>query len=117
MKHTTAILLALIGLAAAAPAQSRLDVSLGRHVQIRVENANHFRVDRVGDHRRVRHDRHYHGDHGRHGHRHHGHHGRWHTETYRVWVDGYWQECGGFGHRFWVPGHYETRTRTIWVRC
>ena len=103
-----AIALALLGLAASAPAQVRVEGSLGRRVQVGVEIAGHHHGDvhRSG----VRHyDPHYN---GRYAHR-----GHWQTECYRVWIPGYWQECGGFGHRYWVTGHYETRSRCVWVRC
>jgi hypothetical protein len=110
MKHAIAIFSALLGLAASAPAQFRLEGSLGRRVQVGVEVAAQHRG---GHHHHGRHDDY------RHGRRHdrHAHRGHWQTECYRVWVPGYWQETGGFGHRYWVPGHYQYRTRTIWVRC
>ena len=101
-----AIALALLGLAASAPAQVRVEGSLGRRVQVGVEISGYHHG---GARHYGRHDRY---DNGRYAHR-----GHWQTECYRVWIPGYWQEVGGFGHRYWVPGHYETRSRSVWVRC
>ncbi len=41
-------------------------------------------------------------------------HGYWRTSTYDVWINGRWV-IGHNGRRCYVPGHYETRVRKVWV--
>jgi hypothetical protein len=130
MVHVSKIVLALLGLAALAPAQFRIEGSLGRHIQVGLQLGAQCAPpvcaprdrdrDRDCDDRRSR-------------------RGRWETVCEQVWVDGYWHEehvparygwvcdpCGhrhwgiiepAHCHRVWVPGHYETRQRRVWVRC
>ena len=48
-----------------------------------------------------------------------GHHdGYWHDSSYDVWIEGRWIVTH-HGHRHstrhFVPGHYETRVRRVWV--
>lgn len=140
MKHTTSVLLALFGLAAAAPAQFRLDGILGRHIQVGVQlgsGRNHCEpvpvvvADVHGGNR----GRGYRGDRG-HDNRGRGH---WETVCEQVQIPGYWHDdyvparygwvrdhCGrvvwdivepACNRRVWVPPRCETRTRKVWVRC
>ena len=127
MVHVSKLALALLGLAALAPAQFRIEGSLGRHVQVGLQVGARCATpvvaprdhDRCDDRRAYR--------------------GRWETVCEQVWVEGYWDQryvcdrygwvCDPCGHRrycivepahweqFWVPGHYETRQRRVWVRC
>jgi hypothetical protein len=126
MNHATSILLALFGLAAAAPAQVRLEGTLGRHIQVGVQvgadrshreqvgvvfgdhGGEHGRSrDRRNDRRNDRRDDRRDDGHGRgrgrgddHGRSSHGH---WQTIREEVRVPGYWrEEC--------VPAQYG------WVR-
>ena len=124
MKNVTLIVLALLGLAAAAPAQIHFDGILGRRVQVSgsvgaVSRPAVRAVTRHGDFRRPVHS------------------GHWQTVTEQVHVPGYYKNefvpprygwytnaCGhqvygliepGHMHRCWVPARCETRTRRIWV--
>lgn len=138
MKHTTSVLLALFGLAAAAPAQIRLDGILGRHIQVGVQvssGRSHaepvpVRVPERHGRNRSRTDR------GRDDGRGHGH---WQTVSEQVHIPGYWHDeyaparygwlrdaCGRLvwgvvqpacSRRVWVPPRCETMTRQVWVRC
>lgn len=133
---------ALAGPAFAAPAQLHVHGKLGRNVHVSAifggdrHHAPRYRAQGhrprlVVGHRSVR------GDHGRRrGHGRHQH-GYWKTVHDRVWIPGGYREeyCpprygwvyDGCGRRVWgivdaggvrrvpLPGHYETRTRRIWV--
>jgi hypothetical protein len=115
-------MMALLGLAAFAPAQFRIEGSLGRHIQVGLQlGARCAPRDRSDCDDR------------------HSRRGRWEMVCEQVWVEGYWHEehvparygwiCDPCGHRHWgivepehchrvyVPGHYETRQRRVWVRC
>lgn len=127
MVHISKLVVVLLGLSALAPAQFRIEGSLGRHVQVGVQvgapRAPVLRGDR--DHLRDRDD-------------HRSRRGRWETVCEQVWVEGYWHEehvparygwvveCGrrqwrmiepARCQRTWVPGRYEQRHRRVWVRC
>lgn len=44
--------------------------------------------------------------------------GYWHESSYDVWIEGHWiVTYHGHRHssRHYVPGHYETRVRRVWV--
>lgn len=43
--------------------------------------------------------------------------GYWRTVDVRTWVPGYWvtERRHGRTHRYYVEGHYEIRTRRVWV--
>ena len=135
MVHVSKLVLALLGLAALAPAQFRIEGSLGRHLQVGVQlgarcappvcaprdrdRCDDRRDDRCDDRRAPR--------------------GRWETVCEQVWIEGHWDQqyvpdrygwvCDPCGHRHWgivepahwqqvwVPGHHETRQRRVWVRC
>lgn len=138
MNHATSILLALFGLAAAAPAQVRLEGILGRHIQVGVQvggRDDHGARQHGGDRDRGRDQR------GRDSRRggDHREHGRWETVHEQVHIPGYWREefhparygwlrdaCGrrvwgivepAHTCREWVPPRCETRSRRVWVRC
>lgn len=117
----------LLGLAAMAPAQFRIEGSLGRRVQVGlqmgVQCAPPVRASRDRDRCDDRHSQ----------------RGCWETVSEQVWVRGCWSQryvsdryglvCDPCGHRrwgivepahweqHWVPGHYESRQRRVWVRC
>lgn len=115
------VVAALLGLAAASPAQFRIEGRIGS-VTVGARFGDECRpVLRVrGDHcSKPR--------------------GHFHTVTEQVWVPGHWQEehvparwgwvCDPCGrrrwvvlepehcHRVWVEGRYESRTRRVWVPC
>ena len=123
MKNATLIVLALLGLAAAAPAQIHFEGILGRRVQVAGPVAAvSWPVRSV-----PRYD----------GYRRPAPRGHWQTVTEQVHVPGYYQNefvpprygwytnaCGhpvygliepGHMHRCWVPAHCETRSRQVWV--
>lgn len=137
MVHASKLVMVLLGLAAMAPAQFRIEGSLGRHVRVGLQVAAncapvvHGHGDRGRD--RDRRDDRYRCD-DRSSHR-----GRWETVCDQVYIEGYWREehvparygwiCDPCGRRHWgviepahcqkvwVPGRYETRSRRVWVRC
>lgn len=140
MVHMSKLVVVLLGLAAMAPAQFRIEGSIGRHVQVGVQvaapRAPVLRAPAGHDHGHGRsHDRGRGWDRDDRSSR----HGRWETVCEQVWVDGYWHEehvparygwvtdhCGRRNwvmleparcQRTWVPGRYETRHRRVWVRC
>lgn len=119
--RTMSLVAALLGLAAASPAQFRIEGQIGP-VTVGALFGDHCRPKarvRVDDCREPR--------------------GHWRTVTEQVWVPGYWQEehvparwgwvCDPCGHRrrvmleperchrVWVEGRYECRTRRVWVSC
>lgn len=141
MKHATSILLALFGLAAAAPAQLRLEGILGRHIQVGVqigrESESRGPVQVAHGHGRERGGRNSHRDYR--DYRDQREHGYWRTIAEEVVIPGYWRDectparygwvadhCGKLvwtliapacSRRVWVPPRCETRTRRVWVRC
>ena len=124
MVSKSKLIVALLGLAAAAPAQFRIEGSLGRCLSVGLSFGAscappaRIAADRCDDHWRR---------------------GRWETRCAQVWVEGRWEErhvgarygwvrdrCGRavWGvvvparcERVFVPGRYETRTRRVFVRC
>lgn len=140
MSHATSILLALFGLAAAAPAQLRLEGILGRHLQVGVQvgsDRNHRepvavvfgdhggergrRGDRDDRHRDDRHrgdrrhdDRDHGRDRGRNRRDDHDHarpHGHWKIVTEDVHIPGYWREECVPAQYGWVRDHCG---RAVW---
>ena len=137
MVHASKLVVVLLGLAAMAPAQFRIEGSLGRHVQVGVQLgaqcAPAFRGPVLRDPVQRDHGR------GRDCDDRSSRRGHWETVCEQVWVEGYWHEehvparygwvtdhCGrrqwvmlepARCQRTWVPGRYETRHRRVWVRC
>lgn len=119
MKHATSIVLALFGLAAAAPAQVRLEGILGRHIQVGIEVGDHGH-GRDGDRDRSRgydrgrerrggdrdHDRR---DHDRRSHGEHRDHGYWTTVRERNEIPGYWREERQPARYGWIVDHCGNR--------
>ncbi len=129
MVHASKLVMFLLGLAAVAPAQFRIEASLQRRVQGGLQFGAHCApvVRGNGDRARDRCDERT------------PRRGRWETVCEQVWVEGYWREeheparygwlCDPCGHRHWgvvepercqrvwVPGRYESRHRRVWVRC
>ena len=112
---------ALLGLAAASPAQFRIEGRLGSVTVGAVFGDHHRPAARVRFEDRCE------------------PRGHWRVVTEQVWVPGHWHEdhvparygwvcdpCGHRrwvmleperGHRVWVEGRYECRTRRVWVPC
>jgi hypothetical protein len=121
---------ALLGAAVSAPAQFSIEASIGRNVRGSVAVGQHDGHRHVVAREPVRRTQ---------------HsapvviHGHWKTVCEEVFVPGCWREehvpptygwvYGSCGHahwgivdaggcrKIWVPGHYETRTRSVWVAC
>jgi len=112
---------ALLGLAAASPAQFRIEGRLGSVTVGAVFGDHHRPAARVRFEDRCE------------------PRGHWRVVTEQVWVPGHWHEdhvparygwvCDPCGHRrwvmleperchrVWVEGRYECRTRRVWVPC
>lgn len=112
---------ALLGLAAASPAQFRIEGRLGSVTVGAVLGDHHRPAARVRFEDRCE------------------PRGHWRVVTEQVWVPGHWHEdhvparygwvCDPCGHRrwvmleperchrVWVEGRYECRTRRVWVPC
>lgn len=138
MKNAMKIVVALLGLAASAPAQIQVEGRLGRRVHVAAQIGTpsprpvvRSVVRTVASPRDHGHREHRHGHRGHdHGHRRHHHHQAHH---HVVWVPGcfrietvparYGWLVDACGHRYWgvvqpacerrvwVPGHFETRYR------
>jgi hypothetical protein len=123
MFHATRVGLVLLGLAAAAPAQFRIEGLIGRNVRIAATIGCRTEARHCEDYRRpVCVPRPC---------------GHWETVCEQVWVPGYWREecvparygwietrCGHrhWGEiepahtcRTWVEGYYKTEHRQVWV--
>jgi len=117
MRKTIFLGAALLGFAIPAAAQVHIHGSLGRHIRVHADigHSHHYPAPRPV------------------------HTGHWHTVNEQVYVPGCFREehlpprygwvidsCGhrhwdviepGGCRRVWVPPHYETRSRQVWVGC
>jgi hypothetical protein len=127
MMHATKIVVALLGLAAAAPAQLHIEGRFGNHVTVHADvggHRGHHRAPRRAYPRPIAHAPH-------------ATRGHWETISERVWIPPSCQDVcvpatygwtyDSCGHRVWgvvrpahtrhveVPGHFENRTRRVFV--
>lgn len=128
----------LFGFAVSAPAQIEVHGQLGRHVSVTARIGDRHPVPVFRREPRAR-DRDHRDNRDHRGHVDHSPHGYFRDVCEQVWVEGFWREdyvpaaygwiTDACGHRRWgvvqpahtcrvfVPGHYETRTRRVWVSC